>query len=491
MYHAFLLGAALSVGQTAPATQPAEILPALTIPQSGIVQVQACSGPNCPPNGCKKPSESNKECCDDLPRGNPLFQWCHRSFPCLFGCDHGCKNGHCPPKECCEEKKEEKKDEGCADEGPWRLCNHCVGGFKMTGWVYGTYVYNATNSGDTRYNGPMTMNDQVGGYLNQLWLNVARALPDEELGWGATLDTFFGNDYLASLSRGFENRRARGWIPHWWDNQDYGIAIPQAYVEVGSKKYNLRAGHFYTPHGYMVVQATGNFFNTLPYGFMMTNPFTHWGVMGNAALSDSWSVMGAIVNGWDALDRPVNAASYMGQLKYSFADSKGYFSTTLITGQEPENLGPGYAARTLVTNVFDYKFTERFEWVFENNLLWQRNRGGLGTDFSWSAIPYFFYKINDALKAGLRYEYFYDPTGVIAAERVGNPNNGPFITGAGPYHGHMQSLTAGLNWAPNASKNLMIRPEVRYDWFVGGQNPFNAGNSDHQMVVMIGAYYQF
>lgn len=83
-------------------------------------------------------------------------------------------------------------------------------------------------------------------------------------------------------------------------------------------------------------------------------------------------------------------------------------------------------------------------------------------------------------------------TGFISAERVGNPNNGP-ITSAGPYKGYMHSFTAGLNWAPRGSKNLMIRPEVRYDIFrsQNGLQPFNNNSKDHQLVFMLGALYQF
>jgi len=162
-----------------------------------------------------------------------------------------------------------------ADDDPWRLFPEPLHGFKVTGWLYGTGIYNSTNAGTTRYNGPMTQNDQVGSYLNQAWINISRPLEEDEFGWGATVDVFYGNDYLASQSRGFEARRARGFLPKWWDNQDYGLAIPQAYAEVGTSKYNVRVGHFYTPHGYMTVQAPGNFFNSLPFGFMFTNPFTH------------------------------------------------------------------------------------------------------------------------------------------------------------------------------------------------------------------------
>src|SRR5262245_21353627 len=177
---------------------------------------------------------------------------------------------------------EEKK----ADEGPWRLFPDEIAGFKVTGWVYGTGVYNATNGGGTRYNGPMSMSDQEGAYLNQLYLSVSRSLK-EEFSWSATVDAFYGNDYNASQSRDWELRNARGSVHRWNTGQEYGTVSPQSYVEAGTSKYSVKVGHFWTPIGYMVVQATGNFFNTQPYGFMATNPFTHWGALGTANVSDN------------------------------------------------------------------------------------------------------------------------------------------------------------------------------------------------------------
>ncbi|MSU77791.1 MAG: hypothetical protein EXS16_06815 [Gemmataceae bacterium] len=382
---------------------------------------------------------------------------------------------------------DEKKD----DEGPWRIFPNEVAGFKTTGWMYGTGVYNASNSSGTRYNGPMSSNDQEGVYLNQLWLNVNRPLK-ESLSWGANLDFMFGNDFISSQSRGFENANNRGWLPAWNRNTDYGITIPQAYVEVGTTKASLKVGHFYTPHGYMVIQAPSNFFNTLPWGFMMTNPYTHWGALGTANLSDDWTVMAGIVNGWDALDRPVNEAAVLAGVKYNFQEKKGFLSVNVMSGREPENLGAGYANRTLVTTVLDYKLTDDFNFVFEQNIGWQQNNG-LDTDVFYNFSPYAFYKINDRLKAGLRYEYFRDPSGFTASERVNNPNNGPIPANnlGGPYSGTFQTIAVGLNWAPCGSSNLMIRPEIRYDWFQGTGTPFNAGQSKHQVMLVLGAFYQF
>lgn len=373
---------------------------------------------------------------------------------------------------------------GAEEDGPWRLFPNEVAGFKITGWVYGTGVYNATNGGNTRYNGPMTMSDQEGVYLNQIYLSASRGLK-ECLSWGFTVDAFWGNDYNASQSRGWElypDRLVNQAAQKWNTGQDYGFSSPQSYLEVGTTKTSVKIGHFWTPIGYMVVQAPGNFFNTQPYGFMAANPFTHWGALATHNVSDNLWIQGGVVNGWDALDRPANVASYLAGARYSFDDSKGFLQYHIIFGQEPENLGPGYASRVLQNVVFDYVINDKWEFVYESNLVGQDNRTA-EYSHAYNFHPFLFYKINDCWKAGARYEYFHDPSGFMAGIRNGNPN-------VGPYNGNNQTIAVGLNYTPN--KNLNIRPEYRYDFFNGpGLQPYNAGNSSVQHLFVLGAFYQF
>lgn len=375
-------------------------------------------------------------------------------------------------------------DSASSEEGPWRLFgdkDFC--GFTVTGWVYGTGVYNSSNSGDTRYNGPLTMSDQEGIFLNQFYVSISRALK-EEFSWGATIDTFWGNDYNASQSRGWEAENARGLVQKWNTGQDYGIAAPQQYVEVGSTKYSVKVGHFWTPIGFMVVQGPGNFFNTQPYGFMATNPFTHWGALGTANLTDDFWVQFGVVNGWDALDRPANVASYLFGGRWTYNKEKnGYVQAHCIIGKEPQNLDTEYGSRTLINAYTGYDITDKVSFVYESNLGWQANNQ-FGTSTFYNFHPFLFYKINDCWKAGIRYEYFHDPSGFMAGIRGGNPN-------VGPYNGNNQTIALGLNWSPNASKNLTIRPEYRYDHFSGNGLPYNAGNSTAQNMFIIGGFYIF
>ncbi len=64
----------------------------------------------------------------------------------------------------------------------------------------------------------------------------------------------------------------------------------------------------------------------------------------------------------------------------------------------------------------------------------------------------------------------------------GNPNLDPFP-------GSFYSLIGRVNYYPHW--NVTIRPEIRYDWFTGGRNPYNDGQKDNQVLVAINAYQQF
>lgn len=58
-----------------------------------------------------------------------------------------------------------------------------------------------------------------------------------------------------------------------------------------------------------------------------------------------------------------------------------------------------------------------------------------------------------------------------------------------PFADSFYSLTGGVNYYPHS--NITIRPEVRYDWFTGGRNPYNGGYKDNQVFVAINAYLPF
>jgi len=377
------------------------------------------------------------------------------------------------------------------EPGPWRAIQNPILGYKVTGFLYGTGNLNALDTGN-RYNGPLTMSDQQGVYLNQLYLDFNRAMEDT-FTIGGGLSMLYGNDYNASQSFGFELNNGRGLGPagrffgpltqKWNNGQDYGIILPQLYSEFGTKKASLMVGHFWTPIGHCVVPAIGNFFNTQPYQYMHGQPFEHWGAMAKVNPNDNLSGYFGVVNGINALDRQVNSPSFIFGGKIAGNENKWYINNGMYIGQEPENIGPGYANRVIANNVLYYDLTERITLTHELTVGVQNNRG-LPTSTYYGFGPYIFYKICDNLKFGIRGDFFHDPGGIVAGIRSGNQN-------LGPYSGNFWVIDAGLNWAPGGSKNLMIRPEIRYDWFGGNGSPYSFGTRKDMLLLMLGSYFLF
>ena len=143
----------------------------------------------------------------------------------------------------------------------------------------------------------------------------------------------------------------------------------------------------------------------------------------------------------------------------------------------------GYDLRYTHSLIFDFKLTDKVEYVFEHTFGNQAGTAG-GMSACWYGIDnQIFYKLNDCWKLGARVEWFRDNNGfIVAGVRDGNPNSGF-------YAGDFFAASVGANWMPN--KNVTIRPEMRYDWFNGTGNPFNAGNDRNQLVLAIGAVVQF
>ena len=314
---------------------------------------------------------------------------------------------------------------------------------------------------------------------------------------GGRADLLYGNDYLAAQSRGWELRRNALITPaseRLNTGQDYGFANPQLYLEAGTSKASILVGHCATPLGYEVIPATGNFFNTHSYTFEFAAPFTHWGVMGKYNPNENWSFTGMVCNGWDSLNRDENSAGFVGGVKYTSCNKKWSFAYNAIISDEPNFSGAfvGYGTRYAHDVILDVNLSDKWEYVFEHAYGRQDAVGPAPTASWYSVNNYLFYKLNDCWKLGARFEWFRDDDttggGFIAAGfRDGNPN-------VGGYSGDFYSFTFGANWSPGGSKNLTIRPELRYDWFNGDGNlalPFDAGRRDHQFVLAIGAILQF
>lgn len=389
---------------------------------------------------------------------------------CLEGCSQcGATVCSCPDYSFCEQ----------AYLFPQKDC-----GFNLRGWIDAGFIGNMSDPG-SKFNGPYNGVDRSNEVmLNQFYLIGQRALPQYGWGLGGRVDVLYGEDFWLAESTGFERYQtgAERWNPEY-----YGVAFPQAYVDFGNQDLSLQVGHFYSIMGYEGMMAPDNFFYSKSYSYQFAGPFQHWGGQVNYNLNESWSVQLGLVNGWDALDRVSDDVSFIGKIKYE-GPTGIWSSLAVLTGKEYNNQANLNLARNDFENRTRYSWlvglplTCRMEYVFHHWLGAQQDGALDGGAAYWYGIDqYLYYSINNCWKAGARFEWFRDEDGTrVGLNRPSNPNNGPYV-------GDFYSLALGLNWKPRT--NLMVRPEIRYDWYDGDAvvDPFDDGADSSQLMLGIDA----
>jgi hypothetical protein len=363
----------------------------------------------------------------------------------------------------------------CCDE-PWRLFpeSPCGCGWSLTGWVAGGAAPNADNP-VSRYNGPVTFADREEVQLNQLYAVLERPIDTSCSCWdiGGRIDVLFGTDYIFTQAVGLETHIDGS--PKWNNRRFYGLALPQAYAEIGYDEISVKLGHFYTPIGYESVMAPSNFFYTHPYAHQYGEPFTHTGLLASMPYNERTTIWGGFHNGWDIFDRFSERIGVLGGFTWTSYDELLTLSLGVTSGDEFNGSGV-YTNRTMYSVVATLQLTERLEYVLQHDNGWQKDFFADEEDAEWYGVnQYLFYTINDCWKLGGRFEWFRDDDGVrVTGVRADNP-----ITGDS-FVGDFYQATLGLNWIP--TNNLRVRPEVRWDWFDGAGLPYNDGTEDDQFI---------
>ena len=220
-------------------------------------------------------------------------------------------------------------------------------------------------------------------------------------------------------------------------------------------------------------------------------PFTHTGVLATWNPNDQLSIIGGITNGWDNWDNGLLAgraianqnyanynsnASFLGAITFSSSD--GTQALTLANSSGNELAAESFVApntayvgnRTVTSLVYSNEFTNKLTYVYQSDFGYQAYAGGdsplyyetqgqqPGSAYWYGMNQYLFYNFTDYLIGGLRLEWFRDNNGAIV--QYGLRNGSPEL---GQFAGNFWAMTWGLNYL--VGKNLIIRPELRYDWF--------------------------
>ncbi len=389
----------------------------------------------------------------------------HVDVRCCDGGVCGCDNGGADGAPCCCR---------CCCAAPWRLLQFpafCGQRIELGGWVDQGVAVNG-RSPVNRFNGPVVFNDRSNEYqMNQLYLFAERAAKTGGCGWdiGGRVDLLYGTDHRFTVANGLEDAWNTG-------QRFYGLALPQAYVDVAYNDLTFRGGHFYSLLGYESVMAPENFFSSHSYTMQYGAPRTHTGMVVIYQVNDGWSVAGGFDRGWDNWEDNNDCLNFIGRAMWTSCDGRTSLSVGLTTGDEDD---AGSNNRTAYSVVFTRQLTCRWKWVLEHTAGWEENvTTQLGVaDAEWYGLTnYLFYTINPCWSLGLRYEWFADDDGARIDHRnaAGGPPKGMFYNGV-PYH--WNGLTLGVNWTPH--RNITLRSELRGDWLslvgntVPGDGPFN------------------
>jgi len=408
-----------------------------------LPQGDASESPSDRPSPPEVPEVGRKEICGD---------------PCCKPC------GSCRQPGCC-----------CNLGEPWTLPQLCFlesRGITVGGWVSGG-IYGNTRGAPQ--NGPLGFNTLGdGATMNQLWFYAERAANTGGYGtdWGFRFDYVFGVDGPDTQAFGDQ-----GWDFGWNSSSHYGSAIPQLYAEFAINDLTVKFGHFYTIIGWEVVPAPDNFFYSHAYAMYYAEPLTHTGFLASYAMSDRVTAHGGWTMGGDSGFENFNDAStFLGGLSFALSDRMSL--TWALTagdfgaGRNGRVDGATLAAGDIYMNsiVLECRLSDDLTYILQHDLGENSNIAGGAT--SWYGInQYLQYQLNDFWAAGMRFEWFRDDDGA----RIIHP--GYAAGNSGDYY----EVTAGLNYRPHA--NVVVRPEMRYDWFEGSTangHPFDGDRFDEQ-----------
>jgi hypothetical protein len=299
-------------------------------------------------------------------------------------------------------------------------------------WDIGGWVQMSTTT-----NSDGVFNTKPNGFRpQQNWLYAERKANGENgLDWGFRVDWLYGLD--AQNTQAFGNEFGRYDFSDPFTKGEYGFAIPQAYGELAYQDFSVKAGHFFTPLGYEVVPATGNFFFSHAFTMNNSEPFTHTGVLGTYSGIDKLTLYAGYTLGWDSgFDRFRGGSNALAGFTYK--PWEWVAATYLMTLGDLGWRGEGYTHSIVVdTTPFD-----NFKFILLSDLTQVEDNAGIGGDFNTGGIAnYMIYQIMEEIGVGTRAEYWQ-------------------LNGVDYYE-----VTGGINFKP--LPNLIVRPEGRYQWGPG------------------------
>lgn len=328
---------------------------------------------------------------------------------------------------------------------------------RSRGWLWGLGFEGFISQGVTinthsprdRSNLPVVFNDRSNDYqMNQLYLSLGRSVGRSRWGWdiGGQVDLLYGTDHRFTTARGLEVRTD---LSDRWNSGRYGLAMPQAYMEVYAPWGNgltMKLGHFYTILGYETVPAVENFFYSKSYAHWYGEPSTHTGFLGSTRLGDL-NFHAGMTRGWDNWEDNNNDFAFLGGVDWTSRSRRTSIAFAIHVGREQDEPPRSTDVRTMYSLVVQHWLGERLQYVIQYDHGFDQHGAADGRDADWFGVnQYLYYTINCCWRAGLRCEWFRDEDD--ARIDLGTPAD-------------CFALSFGLNWMP--TDLVTVRPEIRWD----------------------------
>jgi hypothetical protein len=345
-------------------------------------------------------------------------------------------------------------------------------GLNITGHVQVGYYANLRNnqgskrSDTTSITRPSPFTENVGHHaaLNQVAVMISRNVASDKFDVGGAIEAIFGTDANYIKSNGMEIL-TEGDNPGEVPNFD----IFQMYVDVNVPVGNglkIRVGRFATLLGYEYVNPTLNPFYSHSYLFNNV-AFSQTGILAFYTINDQWSVTGGFTRGWDQFteDNNDNGIDFLGQVAYKHSDTITAYLTTSVG---PQNANDNSHYRVTINPIIVWKATEALTIGVEGLYNYDGGKNGSGPELThaygdnWGVAVYASYAINEYMALNLRGEKFHEYT----------------LDGTTNYYEGTIGLTITPFPKDGLLKNLMIRPEFRYDW--SEDSVFATGNRTFQ-----------
>jgi hypothetical protein len=369
-------------------------------------------------------------------------------------------------------------------------------GLNLYGWIESGYTYQHRPHHSLDAAGgvipilPGPFNHEVGNHymLNQVDLRLERIVDSSKFDVGGLMELMYGTDagFVHSSGLGFngndpsDNNSPADIVPDKY-RADYQFDITQAYIDVNVPVGNglkIRSGKFVTLLGYETIDPRSNPFYSHSWLFSAL-PFTQTGILGSYQFSDQWSVTAGITRGWDQTledsgpDGGTCAVDGLGQVAWTPGKQWAIY---LNWNVGPQDFGDTSHYRTVLDPIVTWQATERLRFAAEGLYIYD---GGMNTDVlttgvshaygdAWGAALYASYACCDYVTLNARVEGYHSSassfnfagTNAAVGALAGLP---PQFQPATVY-----AITLGVALTPfpgdPIGKNLLIRPEIRYDF---------------------------